>query len=149
MELVTNTKTTNLRFSTRKLVRISKILNGKNFENLYFKALNENDVESLAQILMVFCENEDGTASFKNVEEVYDFIDDYMAENKKNYIDIFEELAVAINEEGFFLRKMSEEILKDRITNPLSSLDMNELIKNSTEKAVSKVAEKEFQGYMG
>ena len=149
MELKTNTQTVYVRFSTRKIVRISNILNGKNFENLYFKALNENDIEALSQILMVFSENEDGTVAFKGIDQVYDFIDDYMAQNKKHYIDIFEELAGAINDEGFFLKKMSKEILKDRITNPLSNLDMNELIKNSTEKAVSKVAEKEFQGYMG
>ena len=149
MELKTNTKIVYVRFSTRKIVRISKILNGKNFESLYFQALNDNDIEALSQILMIFCENEDGTEAFKGIDQVYDFIDDYMAQNKKHYVDIFEELAGAINEEGFFLKKMSKEVLKDRITNPLSSLDVNEIIKNSTEKAVSKVAEKEFQGFMG
>ena len=95
----------------------------------------------------MLAENEDKTSSFKNNTEVYDFIDDYMAENDKTYKAIFEEIAEAINEEGFFNSKMTKKDLKDKMSNPLSSMNMNEVIKNSAEKAITKVAEQEFQGY--
>lgn len=45
MELVTRKKTINLVFTTRKIVNITNILKEKNFEDLYFKAVNENDLE--------------------------------------------------------------------------------------------------------
>ena len=92
-------------------------------------------------------ENEDKTSSFKNSTDVYDFLDDYMEENKKTYKDIFTEIAEEINKEGFFNSKMTKEQLKDKMSSPLSSMNMNEVIKNSAEKAIAKVAEQEFQGY--
>lgn len=69
---------------------------------------------------------------------MYDFLDDYLEENKKTYKDIFTEIAEDINKEVFFNNKMSSS---------LSSMNMNEVIKNSAEKAIAKVAEQEFQGY--
>ena len=78
---------------------------------------------------------------------MYDFIDDYILENKKGYSQIFAEMAEAINEEGFFNRKMTKAELKEKISNPLSAVNMNDIIKNSAEKAITAVAEKEFQGY--
>ena len=80
-------------------------------------------------------------------EELMEWLDVYMAENDKTYKAIFEEIAEAINEEGFFNSKMSKKELKDKMSNPLSSMNMNEVIKNSAEKAIAKVAEQEFQGY--
>ena len=59
---------------------------------------------------------------------------------------MFEELAEAINEEGFFIKKRSKEKLKEAISNPLSNIDMEEVVKNSAEKAIMKAAEQEFQG---
>ena len=46
MELVTRNKTINLVFTTRKIVNITNILKGKNFEDIYFKAVNENDLDA-------------------------------------------------------------------------------------------------------
>ena len=42
---------------------------------------------------------------------------------------------------------MTKEQLKDKMSSPLSSMNMNEVIKSSAEKAIAKVAEQEFQGY--
>ena len=70
-----------------------------------------------------------------------------MSENKKTYKEIFEEIAKDINKEGFFNSKMTKEELEGKMSNPLSSINMDELIKNSAEKAISKVAEEQFQGY--
>jgi len=89
MELVTRKKTINLVFTTRKIVNITNILKEKNFEDLYFKAVNENDLDALAKIIYAFAEDEAGMKSFKTSDEVFEFIDDYKEENNKAYGDIF------------------------------------------------------------
>lgn len=147
MILETNNKKINLVLRTRKIADIAKKLEGKNFEDVYFKAMNEFDLDALSKIIYILAENEDKTNAFKNSTEVYDFIDDYMAENNKTYKDIFQEIAEDINEEGFFNSKMTKKELKDKMSNPLSSMNMNDVIKNSAERAISKVAEEQFQGY--
>ncbi len=150
MILETKNKKINLIFTTRKVVNISNILKGKNFEDLYFKAMNENDLDALSKIIFVFAEDEAGLKSFKSSEDVYDFIDDYKQENNKTYQDIFNEMAGIINEEGFFKSKMNKKQLQEKTSNPLSGINMNEVIKSSAEKAISKVAEEEvFKGYVG
>lgn len=143
MEFKTKFKTINLVFTTRKIVNISKTLGGKNFEDLYFKAMNENDLDALSKIIFVFAEDEAGIKSFKTSDEVYDFIDDYKAESNKSYADIFNEIAEVINEEGFFKEKISKKELKQRVLNPLSGINMEEIVKTSAEKAISKLAEQE------
>ena len=147
MIIETKNKKINLVLRTRKLADIAKRLKGENFENVYFNALKDNNLEALSIIIYILAENEDKTNSFKNNDEVYDFIDDYILENKKGYSQIFAEMAEAINEEGFFNRKMTKAELKEKISNPLSAVNMNDIIKNSAEKAITAVAEKEFQGY--
>lgn len=147
MILETKNKKINLVLRIRKLADIAKQLDGKNFEDVYFKAMNEFNLEALSKIIFILAENEDKTSAFKNSTEVYDFIDDYMSENKKTYKEIFEEIAKDINKEGFFNSKMTKEELEGKMSNPLSSINMDELIKNSAEKAISKVAEEQFQGY--
>ena len=147
MLLETKYKKINLVLRTRKIADIAKKLEGKNFEDVYFKAMNEFDLEALSKIIYILAENEDKTNAFKNSTDVYDFLDEYMFENKKTYKEIFEEIAKDINEEGFFNSKMSQKELKDKMSNPLSSMNMDDIIKNSAEKAISKVAEEQFQGY--
>ncbi|MEE0127901.1 MAG: hypothetical protein UE116_06400 [Clostridia bacterium] len=147
MILETKNKKINLVLRTRKIADVAKKLEGKNFEDVYFKAMSEFDLDALSKIIFTLAENEDKTNAFKNSSEVYDFIDDYMAENNKTYKNIFEEIAEDINEEGFFNSKMSKKELKDKISNPLSSMNMNDVIRNSAEKAITRVAEEQFQGY--
>ena len=147
MILEKKNKKINLVLRTRKIADVAKKLEGKNFEDVYFKAMSEFDLDALSKIIFTLAENEDKTNAFKNSSEVYDFIDDYMAENNKTYKNIFEEIAEDINEEGFFNSKMSKKELKDKISNPLSSMNMNDVIRNSAEKAITRVAEEQFQGY--
>lgn len=144
MELKTKNKSIVLVFTTRKIVNISNILKGKNFEDLYFSAMNQGDLNALSKIIFTFAEDKDGIKAFNSSEDVYEFIDDYKTENNKSYGEIFEDLAEAINEEGFFNRKMTKKELKAKISNPLSSMNMNEVIKSSAEKAIAKVAEDQF-----
>ena len=144
MELKAGKKTIVLVFTTRKIVNITNILKGKNFEDLYFKAMNEKNLDALSKIIFAFAEDiENGAKSFKSSEEVYDFLDDYKKENNKSYEDIFKEIAEVINGEGFFNTKMSKKDLTQRISNPLSGIDMNSLMKESAEKAMTKIVEQE------
>ena len=80
-------------------------------------------------------------------EEVYEFLDDYRKEKGKSYEDIFKELTEVINEEGFFIKKRNKKELAEMISNPLSGTNMNELIQKSAEKAISRIAEEQFQGF--
>lgn len=144
MELKTNYKTINLVFTTKKIVNISKILGNRNFEELFFRVMNENDVESLAQIIFVFAEDETGLKSFKNIDEVYDFIDDLLSEGKKSYGDVYMEVAGAINDEGFFKKKMTKKEMLEKTSNPLLSINMKEIVKNSAERAIGKVVQEQI-----
>lgn len=144
MELKTNYKTINLVFTTKKIVNISKILGNRNFEELFFRVMNENDVEALAQIILVFAEDETGLKSFKNIDEVYDFIDDLISEGKKSYGDVYMEVAGAINDEGFFKKKMTKKEILEKTSNPLLSINMKEIVKNSAERAIGKVVQEQI-----
>ena len=88
--------------------------------------------------------DEAGIKSFKSSDEVFDFIDDYKEENSKTYDDIFNEIAEAINEEGFFKSKMTKEEMEQKISNPLSKINTESIIKASAEKAVAQIVEKEI-----
>lgn len=147
MILETKNKTINLVLRTRKIVDIANSLGNKNFEDAYFKAVQNNDLDALSKILYTLAEDEDNKKPFKSSIEVYDFLDDYRAENGKTYSDIFKELTEVINEEGFFMKKMKEKELQEMISNPLSGTNMNELVQKSAEKAISKIAEEQFQGF--
>lgn len=147
MILETKNKTIRLVLKTRKIVSVANLLQNKNFEDAYFKALQSNDLDALSKILFIFAEDEEGNSSFKNSNEVYDFLDDYKAETNKTYGDIYKELTEVINEEGFFTKKRSKKELTEMISNPLSGTNMNELVQKSAEKAISKIAEEQFQGF--
>lgn len=144
MELVTKNKTIKLVFTTRKIVNVTNILKGKNFEELYFKIVNESDLDSLSKIIYAFAEDEAGIKSFKTSDEVFEFIDDYKEENNKTYNDIFNEIAEVINEEGFFKNKMTKEEMEEKISNPLSGINMETLIKTSAENAIGQLAQREI-----
>jgi hypothetical protein len=146
MIIETKGKKVNLVYRTRKVVKINNILNGKNFEELYFNALNKKDIEALAQVIFVFAEDADtGLKAFDSVDEVYDFIDDYMAEKAKTYEIIYREIAEDINKEGFFNKKMTEEELMSRVDSPIG-LNVDEIVQKSAEKAIANIIEPELMG---
>ncbi|MCI8482399.1 MAG: hypothetical protein HFJ27_04965 [Clostridia bacterium] len=147
MILETKTKTINLVLKTKKIVEITNTLKNKNFEEVYFKAVQNNDLNALSKIIYTLAEDNEGKHSFNNSEEVYDFIDEYKKEKGKTYQKIFEELTEVINEEGFFTNKMTKKQLTEMISNPLSGTNMNELVQKSAERAISKMAEEQFQGF--
>lgn len=147
MILETKNKTINLVLKTSKIVKIANLLKNKNFEDCYFKAIQSNDLDSISKIIWILAEDNEGKNSFARSEEVYDFLDDYRKENNKSFEDIIKELTEVINDEGFFIKKRSKKELTEMISNPLSSMNMNELVQKSAEKAISKIAEEQFQGY--
>lgn len=147
MILETKNKTINLVLKTKKIVRIANLLQNKNFEDTYFKALQSNDLDALSKIIWILAEEDEGKSAFANSELVYDFLDDYKSEKGKTYEEIFKELTEVINEEGFFIKKRSKKELQEMILNPLSNMNMNELVQKSAEKAISKIAEEQFQGF--
>ena len=125
-------------------MEIANTLKNKNFEDAYFKAVKENDLNALSKMIYTLAENEDGKHAFSSSDEVYDFLDDYKTENVKTYSDIYKELTEVINEQGFFMKKMNKKELTEMISNPLSAMNINELVQKSAEKAISKMAESQI-----
>lgn len=141
MILETKNKKVNLVLRTRKIVDIANSLKSKNFEEAFFKAINEKSLDALSKIIYSLAEDEDKKHVFKNSEEVYNFIDDYKEENNKSYDDIYKEIAEMINKEGFFNHKMTDKELKAMISNPLSQINLDDLMKKAVEKAMTSMAE--------
>lgn len=148
MELETKNKTIKIVLRTRKIVEIANLLKNKNFEEAFTKAYSVLDIEALAKIILKLAEDENGKNVFASSDEVYDFIDECRAENI-TVNNLYEKIAEALNDEGFFKKKMSKKELKEMTLNPLSQMNMNEIVQKSAETAMSKIAEQQFQGYMG
>ena len=98
-------------------------------------------------MIYTLAENEEGKHSFNSSEEVYDFLDDYRKENKTSFIEIYKNIAEALNEEGFFKKKKTKKELEEMISNPLSTMNMSEVVQKSAQKAMEAVAVEQFQGY--
>ncbi len=128
-------------------MEIANSLGNKNFEDAYFKAIQNNDLGALSKIIYTLAEDNDGNHAFNNSNEVCDFLDDYKEEKNKTYSDIFKSLTEVINEEGFFIKKRSKKELEEIISNPLLKTNMSELVQKSAEKAITKIAEDQFQGF--
>lgn len=139
MILNTTEKKIELRFTTRKIIALTKELKNKNLSELYFKALAEEDIEKLVKVIQNFAEDENGNVAFKKFDEACEFIDKYMKEQNKTYTDLYNELGNAINEEGFFQKKYSEKELQDQKKNLLYNLDMNELIQSTVLEEMQKI----------
>lgn len=144
MIIETKNKNINLVLKTKKIVDIANLLKNKNFEEAFTKAYSICDIEALSKIIYKLAETDDGKSAFVGSEEVYDFIDECRIEGI-TVSNIYEKIAEALNEEGFFKKKMSKKELKETMSNPLSMMNMNELVKKSAENAMSKIAEQQFQ----
>lgn len=142
MIIETKNKTINLVLKTRKIVDISNLLKNKNFEEAFTKAYSICDLEALSKIIFKLAETEDGKSAFTSSDEVYDFIDDCRKENITAN-DIYSKISEALNDEGFFKKKMSKKDLKEMTSNPLLTMNMDKLLEKSVENAVSKIVEQE------
>ena len=140
MIIETKNRNINLVLKTRKIVDIANLLKNKNFEEAFTKAYSELDMEALSKIIFKLAENENGKSVFETSSEVYDFIDECRVDGI-TINDLYGKVAEALNEEGFFKKKMSKKELKEMTSNPLSTMNMNELIRKSAEIAVNKMTE--------
>ena len=147
MILETKNKTIKLVLKTRKIVDISNVLKDKNFEEVFTKAYAICDLDALTKMLYILAEDENGKNVFTSSDEVYDFLDDYRKESKCTFVEIYRKIAEELNNEGFFKNKKTKKELEEMTSNPLSTINMNELMQKSTERAMSKIAEEQFQGF--
>ena len=147
MILETKNKTIKLVLKTRKIVDISNVLKNKNFEEAFTKAYAICDLDALTKMLYILAEDENEKNVFTSSDEVYDFLDEYKKESKSTFVEIYKKIAEELNNEGFFKSKKTKKELEEMTSNPLSTINMNELMQKSTEKAMSKIAEEQFQGF--
>ncbi len=143
MIIETKNKTINLVLKTRKIVDIANLLNNKNFEEAFTKAYSILDPEALSKIIFKLAENENGESSFTKSSDVYDFIDDCRTEGII-ISDLYSKIAEALNDEGFFKKKMSKKELKEMTSNPLLTMNTDRLLEKAVENAANKVVEKEI-----
>lgn len=143
MIIETKNKTINLVLKTRKIVDIANLLNNKNFEEAFTKAYSILDPEALSKIIFKLAEDENGESSFTKSSDVYDFIDDCRAEGII-ISDLYSKIAEALNDEGFFKKKMSKKELKEMTSNPLLTMNTDRLLERAVENAANKVVEKEI-----
>lgn len=143
MVIETKNRTINLVLKTRKIVDIANLLKNKNFEEAFTKAYSELDMEALSKIIFKLAEDEDGRSVFTTSSEVYDFMDECRLEGITAY-DLYARIAEALNEEGFFRKKMSKKELREMTSNPLSIMNLNDLVQKSAENAISKITEEQI-----
>lgn len=143
MIIETKNKTINLVLKTRKIVDIANLLKNKNFEEVFIKVYSILDIEALSKIIFKISELESGENAFTNSDEVYDFIDECRKEGM-TIKNLYEKIAEALNDEGFFKKKMTKKELKEIATNPLSTLNLDKIVEKSAENVVGKIIEQEF-----
>ena len=143
MIIETKNKTINLVLKTRKIVDIANLLKNKNFEEAFTKSYAICDREALSKIIFKLAENEDGKSVFTSSDEVYDFMDDCRIEGITAN-DLYGKIAEALNEEGFFKKKMNKKELKEMTSNPLLTMNTDKLLEKAVENAANRVVEKEI-----
>lgn len=143
MIIETKNRNINLVLKTRKIVEIANLLKNKNFEEVFKKAYSILDMEALSRIIFKLAENDEGKNVFVSSDEVYDFIDECRIEGI-SVSDLYGKIAEALNEEGFFKKRMTKKELKEMMSNPLSETDMNELVQKSAEKVINKITEEQI-----
>lgn len=147
MILKTEKKEVELRPTTRKIIKMTQEKGEKNLNDYFFKAVNSGDIESIANIIFNFAEDADGKRAFNQLVEVYDFMDNWLSENRKSYEDLSIELGKMINDMGFFNKKLGDKELMEMMTNPLATFDMKKVLTDSTEKVISQAVSEEFRGF--
>lgn len=143
MIIETKNQTINLVLKTRKIVDIANLLKNKNFEEVFIKAYSILDIEALSKIIFKLAENENGESVFTSSAEVYDFMDDCREEGI-TISELYAKIAEALNEEGFFKKKMSKKELKEMTSNSLLTMNTDKLLEKAVENAANRVVEKEI-----
>lgn len=143
MIIETKNRNINLVLKTRKIVDIANLLKNKNFEEAFTKAYSILDLEALSKILFKLAENEEGKSIFTTSNEAYDFIDECRAEGI-TINDIYGKVAEALNDEGFFKKKLTKRELEEMTLNPLLTMNTDKLLEKAIENVANKAIEKEI-----
>ena len=147
MELKVKSKAIKLIVKTRKIIAIAREFKDNKFEDGFFTAIRECNIELLTKIILILAETENDKNPFETLDEVCDFLDDYIEGTGKTYTDVYMDIAKEINEKGFFSVKMTEEQLQARVNDVMSSMNYEDIIKKSIEKMATEVVTEEFKGY--
>lgn len=134
---------------TRKVVEITEKIKGKNLNEVIFGGLKDNDLKTLAELLKAFTELDNDKVAFNSINAAYDFIDDYMIEKECTISELYKEVIEVVNEMGFFKKKMTAEEIAKEIENPISDINLDQIIQQTAEKAIAEIAQEEFKGYQG
>lgn len=147
MIMKTEKQEINIVIRTRKIAKLTDKLKGNNLNDMFFKGLRDCSPTTLGIFIEAFAEKEDGKPAFGSVLDAYDFIDDYRVATNQTYADIYKELAVAINDMGFFNKKMTEKELKEKIEDQVGEINISEIVQSAVEKEAGTIVHQEFNGY--
>ncbi len=150
MEIIVNEKKLSINVSMRKIVDITKRNKGSNFKDLFFKKMNEVDFEFLATLIQSFYVKEESSYDFGgDINKVYDFMEEYVSIEENDFEKLYKELAEAINVKSFFGKKMSHEEIMAEVENPLSGIDIDQMVRDSAQSVMKEAVVEEFKGYRG
>lgn len=133
----------------KKIVAMNKKLKVKNLRDAFFKATNNVDFEFLADILMTLADEETKKEFNGDFNKIYDFMENYVSQNKTDYEELYKLVAEEINDKSFFGKKMTKEELIKQMDNPLADFDISEVMNRTAEKVMGEVVAEEFKGYEG
>ena len=133
----------------KKIVAKNKKLKVKNLRDAFFKATNNVDFEFLADILMTLADEETKKEFNGDFNKIYDFMENYVSQNKTDYEELYKLVAEEINDKSFFGKKMTKEELIKQMSNPLADFDISEVMNRTAEKVMGEVVAEEFKGYEG
>ncbi len=133
----------------KKIVAMNKKLKVKNLRDAFFKATNNVDFEFLADILMTLADEETKKEFNGDFNKIYDFMENYVSQNKTDYEELYKLVAEEINDKSFFGKKMTKEELIKQMSNPLADFDISEVMNRTAEKVMGEVVAEEFKGYEG
>ena len=142
MKMKTKNKEVNILPKIKNIVALTNELNGKNLNEVYFKGSSQNDIGTLCLIIKEFATNDDGGRTFSEIDEVYEFLDDYIMETKKTIANIYEEIASEINELGFFNTKMKQEELQVSLVSNLN-INMDTIVEEIVKKVSDETSNRE------
>lgn len=150
MEIFVNEKKLTLNVSMKKIVAVTKKNTGNNFKDLFFKMMNEINFEFLANLINDFYVKEESDYNFSgDINKVYDFMEEYVSIEDNDFEKLYKEMAEAINIKGFFGKKMSPEELSMEMNNPLSGININQIVEQSAQSIIKEATAEEFRGYRG
>lgn len=112
-------------------IRDLTIFLGKNLKNTFNEGMFDNDIDTLAAMLWKF-------GDFKSIGKAEEFIDEWLKENKdKTLQDLYFAIAEAVNEEGFFKKRLKQDELMPYLME--IEIDNKILVQRAMEKATSDV----------